>query len=155
MAFRDNPSTTSNFSQNLYFYSILVNSISTIVHYCTDGFFSISLLSSIVFATVLHYKSTSSSLQDINLSLRRQHLSTTSRIFSTTLLAAIRVAFISIKEESSPSLYLAYLSLFIAFSDNLQLLTDAESYGMSTSAGGTSELQPHRPQRTVRYAPAG
>ncbi|CAI5442454.1 unnamed protein product [Caenorhabditis angaria] len=119
----------SEISTHLYTFSMIVSTISTFMHFLIDGPISIQLFSSIVFSIVLHFKSINLHISELNYNLRRNFIPTFSIIFSTTWLASLRAAVLSIDSSANDvSLYLAYLTLFMAFTENLQQFTESYSF---------------------------
>uniref|UniRef100_A0A8R1HKE4 Uncharacterized protein n=1 Tax=Caenorhabditis japonica TaxID=281687 RepID=A0A8R1HKE4_CAEJA len=129
-------------------YSLTIAAISMGTHSLLDGVFSVSLLSALMFTYVLSYRKARVNVDETYYELRRNYYKTSIFIFSTTFLAILRVAFISLSDESRFSLYLAYLALFLAFTENLQMMSEAESYSPPPPP-------PVYPRRITRYAPAG
>ncbi|CCD63808.1 DUF1430 domain-containing protein [Caenorhabditis elegans] len=129
-------------------YSLTTAAFSMISHLFFDGILSVSLLSALMFTYVLSYRKARVNVNETYYDLRRNYYKTCLLIFSSTLLAVLRVAFISLSDESRFSLYLAYLALFLAFTENLQMMSEAESYVPPPRA-------PAYQRRFPRYAPAG
>ncbi|CAP30401.1 Protein CBG11208 [Caenorhabditis briggsae] len=109
-------------------YSLTIAAFSMLSHVFLDGLLSVSLLSAVMFTYVLSYRKARVNVCETYYDLRRNYYKTCVLIFSSTFLAILRVAFISLSDESRFSLYLAYLALFLAFTENLQMMSEAESY---------------------------
>uniref|UniRef100_A0A1I7TVA4 Serpentine receptor class gamma n=2 Tax=Caenorhabditis tropicalis TaxID=1561998 RepID=A0A1I7TVA4_9PELO len=129
-------------------YSLTIAAVSMLSHLILDGIISVSLLSALMFTYVLSYRKARVNVNETYYDLRRNYYKTCILIFSSTFLAILRVAFISLSDESRFSLYLAYLALFLAFTENLQMMSEAESYTPPPPP-------PVHVRRIARYAPAG
>ncbi|CAI2344320.1 unnamed protein product [Caenorhabditis sp. 36 PRJEB53466] len=145
---RDADEKPKPLSDTLKQYSLTIAAISMLSHVLLDGLLSVSLLSALMFTYVLSYRKARVNVDETYYDLRRNYYKTSTFIFSSTFLAILRVAFISLSDESRFSLYLAYLALFLAFTENLQMMSEAESYSPPPPP-------PVYRYRTPRYAPAG
>ncbi|CAD6198603.1 unnamed protein product [Caenorhabditis auriculariae] len=99
-------------------YSSMVSAATSTIHLLNEGPFSVLFASSVVYNAVSQF-SYHSAIRSIR---KRRPIYN----FSLTILALLRVAFISLRDESTIALFFAYLSLFVAFTENLSMLSSAK-----------------------------
>ncbi|PIC45120.1 hypothetical protein B9Z55_005247 [Caenorhabditis nigoni] len=100
-------------------YSLTIAAFSMLSHVFLDGLLSVSLLSAVMFTYVLSYRKARVNVCETYYDLRRNYYK-----------------------------YLAYLALFLAFTENLQMMSEAESYTPPPPP-------PVYARRMPRYAAAG
>lgn len=96
--------------------SLAICTVSILLHLFHDGLFSISLTSSLAYYLVVLYTCSDDFLNQRKATKTGRFL----HRHATTILAIIRVVLLSLCDASTVSLYFAYITLCLAFSDDTQ-----------------------------------
>ncbi|WKX93702.1 hypothetical protein Q1695_011175 [Nippostrongylus brasiliensis] len=123
--------------ESLYRYAMLVGIISCLQHFVVDGFMSMPFLTAICYLLCAHYRC---SPQDrfarfqARKAWRSAYTENLLRNFSLTILSMLRVIFLSLHEsevDDTVAVFLAYIQLLIAFTDNLTFCCEIEDAQLS------------------------
>ncbi|CAI4230995.1 unnamed protein product [Auanema sp. JU1783] len=132
--------------------SSVIGFISLVLHLYTDGLHSIPLLTSVLYSITFNYASSSNyHLPSLREMWQKFKLKTILNVFGTTQLAILRILLLSMQtteaDNASP-LFLSYLQLIVAFTDNFTILCQLEKHVP------VREVAPRR-RYYERYAAAG
>lgn len=122
---------------SLHRYAMFVGAVSCFQHSLLDGIVSLPFFTSVFYLACAHY-GCSSRNPFARSQMRRfwQNARTVTllRMFSLTVLSLLRIVFLSLHESKvndTVAVFLAYIQLLIAFTDNLSLCCEVEESRLS------------------------
>ncbi|CAJ0607021.1 unnamed protein product [Cylicocyclus nassatus] len=130
-----------NLFDTLHRYSMVVGILSCLLHVAFDGLASLPLLVAVSYLMCAHYGCSSRnrfSITYIREVWAKAKTKTLLRVFSMTELCLLRIVFLSLHEskvDDTITVFLAYVQLLIAFTDNLSLCCELEESRSSRRRG--------------------
>ncbi|KAL6736880.1 hypothetical protein Aduo_007182 [Ancylostoma duodenale] len=130
-----------NLFDSLHRYAMIVGCLSCALHVVLDGFVSLPLVIAVFYLLCAHYGCSSRnnfSIAHVREVWRNAKAKTLIRVFSVTALCLLRIVFLSLHEsevDDTITVFLAYVQLLIAFTDNLNLCCELEETPSSRRRG--------------------